>query len=213
MEITIAGVSIPDTPMARAATLAGFGKGPDILLRHSSRVFLFASLIAARRDITFDPELLHVAATFQNYGLHTRFGDSTRRFEVDSANAARQFLLCYGIYERDIVEVWTAIALHTTFGIDDHPSSLVGLLRAGVETDLLAMHFDEVTESQRYEVLVAFPRERGFKSLVIEAFAEGIWWRPETTIGTVHADVLDRCDPNYRRVNYCELILGSDWAE
>ncbi|MEA3083678.1 MAG: hypothetical protein QOC89_1375 [Paraburkholderia sp.] len=213
MTVTIAGIAIPDTPMARAATIAGRGNAPDILFRHSSRVFLFASLLGARRDATFDPELLHVAATFQNFGLAARFRDSKRRFEVDSANAARHFLLYYGIPEREIIEVWNAVALHTTFGISDHPCALVGLLSAGVETDLMALHLDEITESQRREVLLAFPRERGFKSLVIEAFAEGMWWRPETTFGTVNADVLDRCDPNYKRINYCGLILGSDWAD
>jgi hypothetical protein len=213
MAVTIAGMAFPDTPMARAATIAGRASGPDILFRHSSRVFLFASMIGARRKVAFDPELLHVTATFLNFGLGTRFRDSKRRFEVDSANAAREFLLCYGIPERDIVEVWNAVALHATFGIGDHPSTLVGLVSAGLETDLMAMHFDEITESQRHEVLLAFPRARGFKSLIIEAFAEGMWRRPETTFGTVHADVLDRCDPDYRRTNYCGLILGSDWAD
>jgi hypothetical protein len=213
MAVTIAGIAIPDTPMARAATIAGRGSGPDILFGHSSRVFLFASLIGARREAAFNPELLHVAAIFQNFGLGARFRDSKRRFEVDSANAARQFLRGYGIAERDIVEVWNAVALHTTFGMGDHPSALVGLLSAGVEADLMAMHFEDITENQRREILLAFPRGRGFKSLVIETFAEGVWWRPETTFGTVIADVLDRCDPNYRRSNYCGLILGSDWAD
>jgi hypothetical protein len=213
MAVTIAGMTIPDTPMVQAATIAGRGNGPDILFRHSSRVFLFASLIGTRRSAAFNPELLHVAAIFRNFGLGVQFRHSARRFEIDSANAAREFLLGHGIAEQEIVDVWSAIALHTTSGMNEHPCALVGLLSAGVETDLMALHFDETTEDQRRDVLLAFPRGRGFKSLIIEAFADGMWWRPETTLGTVNADVLDRCDPNYRRANYCGLILGSGWAD
>jgi hypothetical protein len=25
--------------------------------------------------------------------------------------------------------------------------------------------------------------------------------------------VLERCDPNYRRMNFCGLILGSEWQD
>jgi hypothetical protein len=213
MAINVAGIAIPDTAIARAAAAVARGSGPDILFRHSSRVFLFASMIAAQKSTTCDLELLYVASAFQNVGLSTTYRNSRRRFEVDGADAAKQFLLDHGVAEYDALGVWSAIALHTTSGIEGHPSPLVELLRAGVETDLLAMHFDEVTESQRREVLLAFPRGRGFKSLVIEAFAEGILWRPETTLGTVNADVLDRCDPSYRRINYCGLILGSEWND
>jgi hypothetical protein len=46
---------------------------------------------------------------------------------------------------------------------------------------------------------------------IIQAFTDGMKHRLETTFGTVNADVLDRMDPTYRRVNFCSVILESDW--
>jgi hypothetical protein len=213
MGMRVAGIAIPDSSMICTATSTVRDREPDILFRHASRIFLFASIIGARRNTSFDPELLYVATLFHNFGLSPQFRGSKCRFEVDGANAARQFLAGCGVPEHDISEVWNAIALHTTFGIGEHLSPLVRLMTAGVETDLMSRHFDEVPEDQRREILKAFPRGRGFKSLIIEAFAEGMCWRPETTFGTVNADILDRYDPNYRRINYCGLILGSEWTD
>ena len=51
----------------------------------------------------------------------------------------------------------------------------------------------------------------GFKKKLLEAYARGMEHRPETTFGTLNADVLDRWDPNFRRLNFCGLVLGSDW--
>src|SRR3546814_9241469 len=58
------------------------------------------------------------------------------RFEVDGANAAREFMKSYGVPERDIEDVWTAIALHTTPGIPEHMRPTIALVTAGVEMDV-----------------------------------------------------------------------------
>jgi len=213
MAVLIAGIAIPDSAMACAATTLVRACCPDILFRHACRVFLFASLIGQRRSVQFESEMLFIASLFLYYGLGPLCRGSGRRFEVDSADAAGQFLRDRGVPVTTIHDVWSAIALHTTFGIANHPTPLVGLLNAGIETELMAMHFDEVAENKRTAIVQAYPRGQGFKSLVIEAFAEGMTSRPETTFGTVQADVLDRCDPDYRRLNYCGRILGSAWTE
>jgi hypothetical protein len=107
--------------------------------------------------------------------------------------------------------VWTAIALHTTPGIPEHMSPLVALLSAGVHMDVRGARYHEFMAQQRDDIVQAFPRERGFKTKLIEAYACGMEHRPETTFGTVNADVLDRWDPDYRRLNFCGLVLGSEW--
>jgi hypothetical protein len=213
MRKRVAGVAIPDSEMARAAGAATRAIEPDILYRHSLRVFLFAALIGVRRRLVFNAELLYVAALFHDMGLTSLYRDSQTRFEVDSANAMREFLGGYGVPEDAVADVWNAIALHTTFGICPHMSALTGLIAAGVETDLLGMHFDEVSRTERNAVLAEYPRGAGFKAQIIDVFAQAMAHRPATTFGTVNADVLERCDPNYRRMNFCGLILGSDWKE
>ncbi|HEV3425707.1 MAG TPA: HD domain-containing protein [Paraburkholderia sp.] len=209
----VAGIAIPDSMIARAASAAVLASVPDILYRHSMRVFLFAALIGLRRGLAFNTDLLYVAALFHDIGLSAPYRDSPKRFEVDGANAVHGFLAGHGVPSDDIAEVWRAIALHTTFGVNAEMSPLIALIAAGVETDLFGTHFDEIRHSDRDAVLREVPRGPDFKEQIIDAFAEGMVRRPATTFGTVNADVLDRCDPNFRRINFCGLILGSRWKE
>lgn len=73
-----------------------------------------------RRGLKYDPELLYLGAMFHDVGLTETYSSADLRFEVDGANAAREFIKSYGVPERDIEDVWTAIALHTTPGIPEH---------------------------------------------------------------------------------------------
>jgi hypothetical protein len=211
MKRTIAGVDIPDGVMAQAATDLIRATESELMFHHALRAFLFGALTGYRENLTFDPELLYVAAMFHNVGLNPQYQGSPYRFEVDGANAAREFLQQYDIAEREIEEVWVGIALHTTPGIPEHLSALVALISAGVQMDVRGARYDEFTAQQRDDIVQAYPRESGFKKKLIEAYARGMANRPETTFGTVNADVLDRWDPNYRRLNFCGLVLGSDW--
>ncbi|KVD11683.1 phosphohydrolase [Burkholderia ubonensis] len=208
---SVAGIRIPDSALARAAAAAA--QEPALLYRHAMRVFLFASLIGRRRALAFDADLLYVAALFHDIGLTRRYRDSRHRFEVDSANAAQALLDGHGVPAAETAETWRAIALHTSFGIHPHMAPLTALLGAGVETDLFGSHFDEVTRAERDAVLHAWPRGAGFKELILEALAEGIAQRAATTFGSVCADVLERHDPNYRRMNFCGRVLGSNWKD
>ena len=86
-----------------------------------------------------DPELLYADAMFHDMGLTPQYASSDKRFEVASANAARNFLRSHGIAERDLETVWTAIALHTTPGVPPHmlpssfrPENFCGVIRASV---------------------------------------------------------------------------------
>jgi HD superfamily phosphodiesterase len=88
--------------------------------RHSSRVYYWGAFTGERRGLRFDPELLYAGAMFHDMGLTPKYTSADQRFEVDGANAARDFLRSHGIAERDIETVWTAIALDTTPGIPQH---------------------------------------------------------------------------------------------
>ncbi|KVH66617.1 phosphohydrolase [Burkholderia cepacia] len=209
----IAGIRIPDAPLARDAADTVRACEPELLFRHAMRVFAFASIIGRRRGIVFNAELLYVAALFHHFGLTERYRHSRRRFEIDGANAAHAFLGGYGVAADDAAEVWRAIALHATFGIHPYMTPLTALLGAGVETDLFAHHFDEVSRSERDAIVHAWPRGPCFKDLFLEALAAGTAHRPAAAFGNVSADVLERCDPDYRRTNFCGLVLGSKWAE
>ncbi|MBW9106568.1 HD domain-containing protein [Paraburkholderia phenoliruptrix] len=210
---TIAGIHIPDSMMAREATELVRDTETDLLYHHSRRVFLFGALAGERKQLKYDAELLYIGAMFHDMGLVAPYSTDHERFEVDGANAARDFLRRHGIGEDDIEQVWTAIALHTTPGIPQHMKPVVALVTAGVEMDVLGIAYDEFTEEQRHAVTHAHARGTHFKEGIIDAFTQGIIHKPHTTFGNVKADVLELKDPHYHRQNFCTMILGSSWKE
>jgi len=211
MSETIADVRVPDSAMARAATQLVRDTEDDLLYNHSRRVYFWGALTGQRRGLKFDPELLYMGAMFHDMGLTKAYASPDLRFEVDGANTARDFLRSYGVSERDIEDVWTAIALHTTPGIPEHMRPTIALLTAGVEMDVLGIAYHDFTPEQRKHVCAHHPREANFKESIIDHFANGIIRKPLTTFGNVKADVLALKDPSYERMNFCSIILGSAW--
>lgn len=211
MTETIAGIRVPDSALARAATQLVRETESDLLYNHSRRVFLWGALTGERKKLKYDPELLYIGAMFHDMGLTPKYSSPTLRFEVDGANAARDFLKSHGVGEKEVQEVWTAIALHTTPGVPEHMSANIALVTAGVEMDVLGIAYHDFTHQQRDHVCEHHPRGDSFKENIIEAFKDGFIKKPLSTFGTVNADVLALKDPTYRRLNFCSIIRGSDW--
>jgi hypothetical protein len=208
---TVVGVIIPDSKLAREITELVRDTEPPLLFHHSSRVYYWGALTGKRRGLSFDPELLYAGSMFHDMGLTPRYASADKRFEVDGANTARDFLQSHGIAERDIETVWTAIALHTTPGIPQYMHPVIALVTAGVEMDVLGIAFSEFTDAEREAVVHAHPRSGRFKEEIIQAFYDAIHPRPETTFGNVKADVLADKDPSFRPENFCRVIRASAW--
>jgi hypothetical protein len=209
---TAAGVTVPDTKLARDATDLVRDCATELVYHHSRRVFWFGSLQGRNRQLSFDPELLYLGAMFHDLGLNEQFRASGRRFEVDSAGEARRFMQERGVPEDSIRRVWTAIALHTTPGIPEFMEPEVALVTAGVELDVLGVGYHDISDADRAEITALHPRP-DFKRNILQAFTQGIAPKPETTFGNVKADVLERFVPGYRRGNFVDIIESSDWPE
>jgi hypothetical protein len=208
---TIDGIAIPDSRLCREITELARDTQPDMLFNHSSRVYYFGALAGVRHEFNFDRELLYAAAMFHDSGVLPQFRSRTERFEVDGANAARDFLQARGVAASDIELVWLAIALHTSRGIPAHLHPVVALLTEGVVMDVVGVGYDAFSPGQRDAVIGAYPRSPQFEDDLIEAFYDGIKDKPETTFGNVNADVLADKDPHFHRGDYCNLIRGSRW--
>jgi HD superfamily phosphodiesterase len=209
---TIAGITIPDTALVRAATDYIREREDDLLFDHSRRVFLFGALQGRRLGIEPDLELLYVGAMFHDIGLTESYRSSSLRFEVDGANAARDFLLEHGIDAARARTVWLGIALHTTPGVPEFLDPEIALVTAGVETDVLGIGRDDLPAPVRDAVVAAHPRP-AFKKRILQAFTEGVIHRPDTTFGTVNADVLAHFDPGFVRDDFVEIIERNSWPE
>jgi hypothetical protein len=211
MNNDLAGIRIPDSKLAREITELVRDTETPLLFDHSSRVYFWGALAGKRRGLKFDPDLLYAGAMFHDMGLTDQHSSADERFEVDGANAARDFLRSHGIAQQDIETVWTAIALHTTPGIPQHMHPVIALVTAGVEMDVLGWGYGKYSDAERKAVVDAHPRGQHFKEGIIQAFYDGMKHRPDTTLGTMNDDVIADKDPSFKRSNFCSVIRGSAW--
>lgn len=209
----IAGIELPDTALVRETTEYIRDVEDDLLFHHSRRVFYFGALQGLRRGLQPDLELLYVGAMFHDIGLTEGYRTTSKlRFEVDGANAARDFLLQRGVDDAAARKVWLGIALHTTPGVPEFLDPEIALVTAGVETDVLGIGRDDLTPDVLAAVTAAHPRP-DFKNRILRAFTDGVQQRPGSTFGTVNADVLAHFDDSFVREDFVEIILKNSWPE
>ncbi|MDV7090906.1 HD domain-containing protein [Rhodococcus sp. IEGM 248] len=207
----IAGVEIPETQAAYEATVLIRETTNPLIFHHSRRVFIFSTLRARELSLRPDPELLYLSALFHDTGLLRPFSALEQRFELDGADHARKFLLDRGFSDAAAEVVWTAIALHTTPGIPGRMGDEVAATNFGVLTDVVGLGLDGLDPDQVAEVTAVHPRG-DFKNEFLRAFVDGLSHRPDTTYGTVNADVLEHFVPGFRRVSMVDRIMGSRWS-
>ena len=212
MTKNIAGIAVPDSQLAKDAADVLHEYGSPLLWNHSHPAFVFGSLFGRQENVVYDPELLYVSALFHDLGLTSHYRSPDKRFEVDSANVARSFLEQYGISHEATQLVWDAIALHTNRGVAEYKEPVVALLYRGVVFDVIGDHFTDLSEETRSQVVSAFPRE-DFNQQILQAFLDGFGHKPETTYGTINADICERYIPGYTNPNLCDIILQSPWNE
>lgn len=208
---SINGLVVPDSSLGRAITEFIRDTESELLFNHSSRVYFFGALAGQQCELTFNPELLYAAAMFHDIGLMPSHSSENLRFEVDGANAARDFLKSHDVDPSDIEKVWTGIALHTTPGVPEFMHPVIALTTAGVEMDVLGLTYDQYPETVREAVVAAFPRTPRFKEDIIQAFYDGIRHKPDTTFGNVKADVIADKEPHFHKGNFCSIIRTSRW--
>jgi hypothetical protein len=160
---------IPDSLLAKEATDILRENSTEVLINHSLRVYLFAAEQGHQQKLRFDPELLYVAAAFHDLGLIKKFSSATERFEVDGANAVRQFLTTHNVPEEQIQIAWQAIALHTTPGVTHYMRPELALLYSGVGLDVLGKGFDQFPSELRDEIVARYPRKH-FKERFLQEY-------------------------------------------
>jgi hypothetical protein len=208
----IAGVHIPDSALVKEATEQVRDTTNELIFHHSRRVFLFGTLQSRRLGISPDAEMLYVAALFHDTGLVLPYRGTEQRFEMDSADTARKFLISRGYSAAETDVVWTAIALHTTPEVPYKMNPVIAATTAGVETDVLGIRLDAIEPEELRSVTTAHPRPN-FKNEILQAFTNGFAERPATTFGTVNADVLEHFVPGFRRIDFVDVIKNSAWPE
>jgi hypothetical protein len=212
MSTSTSALVIPDSLLAKEATDLLREHSTDLLFNHSMRVYFFAAEQGRLQKLRFDPELLCVAAAFHDFGLLKKFSSPDERFEVDGANAARQFLTAHKIPEEQVEIAWAAIALHTTPGITQYMRPEVALLYTGVGLDVLGRGFDQFPSELREKIVAEYPRKH-FKENFIKEYFAGFAHKPATTYGTVNSSICERLIPGYKAPNAIDVIATSPFPD
>jgi hypothetical protein len=199
---------VPDSQLTREATglLHEFSTPP--LFNHSHRVFFWANELGRQAGERFDAELLFICAAFHDLGLLKKFSSHDDRFEVDSANAVRQFLERHDVPPARIQVAWDAISLHTTPGIVQYKPLEVELLYNGVGLDVLGIGYEHFPEDLRKKIVDQYPRIN-FKQDIAKAFLSGFEHKTQTTEGTCNEDICSYFIRNYKRSNFYDQIQES----
>ena len=126
------------------------------LLNHSGRSYTWGAAIAALRGVTFDRELLYLAAMFHDTGLPSPVPDVD--FTVRSAAVAREFTDSHDVPADCRELVANAIAMHYTPGVGLESGAEAYLLSAGASVDVFGLRSNEIPDAVRRSVVQEFPR-------------------------------------------------------
>ncbi|KAJ6084547.1 hypothetical protein N7486_011347 [Penicillium sp. IBT 16267x] len=145
----IAGITIPDTPLVNKTIAYVRDQNDDFTYNHVMRSFLFAiasvpAVSTSVPDYPIDYEAIAISTILHDLAWAVSSDKCTpnKRFEVDSANAARAFLVTETGNDASwpshrVQVVWDAIALHTTSSIAMHKQPEVMLAHIGISADFM----------------------------------------------------------------------------
>jgi len=201
----VAGITVPDTKLAREATSTAKAALPAEIFNHSLRTYLFAELIAKAKKIDHDAELVYVASILHDTGMSTMHMSADRPFEVDGAELARDLLAKYRVSENRSNRVWDAIALHDNGGIAAHKQAEVRLVNAGVGADF-GGYLDLLKRDRVVAVLKAAPRTHFIDAFIV-ATAAVAKKKPFASAHSFVADVGYRKVPGFKLPNFCDEVV------
>jgi hypothetical protein len=207
----LAGVSVPDTSLvARAIEYARTYSEP-YLFNHVMRSWLFAVTLARLDNTPHDAEVLAVATVLHDVGLSRDF-DGPLRFEVQGANAAREFAREAGIDELRAQLIWDGVALNSTPSIALYKETEVALGSAGTVLDWAGQGSEKLMDSQMAAILQAFPR-LDMKQRFTRAVCSLVETRPGTTYDNFARDFGERFVAGYKAPSTVDYLLNSPFSE
>jgi hypothetical protein len=207
----LAGVTLPDTPLIAQTIEHVRAVSEPYLFNHVMRSWLFAVTLAEHKGQPYDAEVLAVATLLHDLGL-TKVADGPLRFEVEGANAAREFVLEEGLDERRAQLVWDSIALNSTPSICLHKEAEAALCVQGVGVDWGGWRYDSIPEAAMARILEEFPR-LGMKHYFAHAVCRIAEARPETTYDNFARDFGERFVPDYHPPSMVDALFDAPFEE
>lgn len=186
--IDLEAVKAPDTQAARHAALLCQEVSPPYLMNHCHRTYFWAHIFAKVRSISFDNELLFVAALLHDLGLTKAYAGCAEHaecFSLDSVQGAGA-LARQAAWSRERQDALAeAIVMHLNIVVPLRCGAEAHLLHAGAAMDVVGMDAEAIGEPTRREVVRQYPRE-GFKRAFGERLRAEMEERPGGRICYLH---------------------------
>jgi hypothetical protein len=207
----LAGVRVPDTEAIAEAMAYAREYTEPFLFNHVMRSWLFAASLAEIERTPHDAEVLAVATILHDLGLSHTF-NGPLRFEVEGANAARNFALDAGITGRRAQLVWDGVALNSTPSLALHKEVEVALCTAGTILDWSGQGSDKLTSDRMKTILEAYPRLE-MKRRFTDAVCGIVKSRPDSTYDNFARDFGERFVPGYEAPSTVDYLLNAPFNE
>lgn len=206
----VAGIHLPDSAIAQAATKFSRNASPEYLFNHCVRSFLFGSFMGKSLGLSFDSEVLYLACILHDLGL-TESYEGPLPFEIQGAEAAKKFLGGHGYPAQRLDIVWDGIAMHPSM-IAEFKQPEIKLVAEGVGMDVVGPEGSEITTTEMDEVLKAFPRLQ-FKKAFLKSCADVVRKHPGGATRSFMRDVGERYVPEFHPRNFCDVALNAPFTE
>jgi hypothetical protein len=198
------------TELAKAAEELLQQTSPKFLIDHCHRSVELASLIVAAGNVALDAEVLFVGVLLHDLGLTQRFHSSEVRFEVASANAARDLVLAYGMSAERAANVWDVAALHGTGGISDFKSIETAVGSDAIGRDVVGYGLDEFDPDVVAKVMET---RTGFAEPFIQAIVADLQDKPQVASSTWMTTIAAKYIPGFHQNDIEELALADPWEK
>jgi len=175
--VKLTDLELPVSPACRAAFEVATAYCSPALLNHSIRAYLWAAGYALAQGITFDAELLYVAAMLHDLALVKEFDNHTLPFEEAGGHVAWVFGAAAGwplARRRRAAEI---IVRHMWDVVDVATDPEGYLLELSTAMDISGRHTEAIPPDLRADVLARYPR-LGLAEEFIAAFEDQATRKP-----------------------------------
>ncbi|WP_194955143.1 HD domain-containing protein [Sphingopyxis solisilvae] len=156
------GICLPDTKLVAEAIEKAYANGSPMLFNHVMRSALFAHAFTDQRPNSEDRELIIVSAVLHDLGLAEHRCPGIERFEIRSANLARDFAVERGMAGDRAWLLWDIIALHP-YDFNLHKEDEAWAVQMGILADVVGAGIDLIDPAVVARIVACYPR-LNFKS-------------------------------------------------
>lgn len=161
----------PDSPAAKEAEEICSQIRPEFLIAHSYRTFMWASIWAAHRQLSFDREVVFVSSLLHDLGLSTGLSEGREPtcFTLRGSTAAQRCGEQAGWSADRSWATANAITLHMNLRVRPEEGVEAYLTTVGTQLDAIGSRYWRMAPETIDAVLARYPR-RGVKEGLVELF-------------------------------------------